>query len=725
MGTGVAPGRIPPSQQPEEMPAQTADHRSLRIRILVGAFRGTSEQSRKLASAAWRSLPSYLAFYLLVLVTGFAAWQARKPVTVIAPFQVPDKPGLPFSGDTIANALQDRLAQIHDEIERQKNDKRLHATDMHSLGQLGLQIPPHNAQFRRAEVPTRFAVEVKGLSYQGLIAAARTVMGTETTVSGDLILDGENFILIARTGRGGPWQSKTRPQTSEGLKQASGDLAEKILESEDPDLAGVVFLNRGQVQRALAVLKKASERKPSDVAAKLALCVGMEANEFYTEAMKCYQAALSMSPNSPEEVEEQLAQARWLFGEDGNRERALKEFEELAYKRHYSKALLGLGKALDDTGAHEKALIIYEEFLKTGSDPPNVAIAHVSKATAFAKLGQHRDALDEFQKALDTVPGDGLVLVHRGVELADAGDLDAGITELRSVVEGNESADLVPFASFRLGELLEKKGEWQKASEQFRIAAERRPDYAEAHNSLAQSLAREGRISEAFSEFAEKAKLSSKLLDRKYVEVLANQWLGNRLQSLCDYAGAASAYEEAIRLKPDYRVAHSELGQVLQERGQVAQAIQEYHKALDAKPNELDTNEWLVVTRVRLGEALVSKGPSYAQEGMAELRTAALMDPKRGASQVSLGKALYEYSKYLEATSIFNKAISINENDVEAHFGLALTLHKQGREQEATAQCQTVDKLRPNDPAYRACPREPPGKRRSASCPVKQAIIAD
>jgi tetratricopeptide (TPR) repeat protein len=717
MSIGTAPSRIPPPQQPEETPAQTADHRAAWIRVLIEAFWEISERSRKLASSAWRSLPSYLAFYLLVLVTGFAAWQARKPVTVIAPFQVPDKAALPFSGDTVASVLRDRLGQIHKEIERQRNDKKLHATDMHSIGQPGLQVPQPSAQFRPAEVPVRFAVEVKGLSYQGLIAAARTVMGTETTVSGDLILDGANggnFILIARTAHGGPWQSTPHPQTAEGLRQASGDLAESILESEDPALAGVVFLNRGEVKRALAVLKKANERKPSDVAAKLALCMGMEANEFYQEAINCYKGALSMSPSSPKEVKEQLAQARWLYGEDGNRELALKEFRQLAHESHYTRALLGLGKALDVTGDHEGALGVYNEFLKSGGDPPSLAIAHVSKATAFANLGRHGDALDEFQKALDAVPGDALVLVHRGVELADAGDLDAGITELQNVVEGNESADLVPFASFRLGELFEKKNEWEKASKQFRLATERRPDYKEAHNSLAESLVRERRIPEALSEFREVARISSSLVDRKYVEVLANHWLGNSLQALCDYDGAASAYEEAIRLKPDYRVAHIELGHVFQQRGQVAQAIQEYRKALDANPNELDRSEWFA----RLGAALVSEGPPHVQEGMAELRAAAMMDPKRVEFQVSLGKALFEGGDYLEATSIFSKAISINKDDVEAHYGLALTLHNQGHEQEAAAQCQTVHKLRPDDPRFGTCPRQFPEKRGSLSCPA-------
>jgi Tetratricopeptide repeat len=364
MSEGTSHTKNPPSSQ--ETSAPTTDHQP-------------KKGLRKLASDVWGSIPSYLAFYLLILVTGFAAWQGRKSVTVIAPFQVPDKASLPFSGDTIANVLQDRLAQIHDEIERQKKDRKLHATDMHSLGEPGLQIPPHHTLFRRAEVPTRFAVEVKGLSYQGLIGAARAFMGTEMTISGDLILQGEddrNFILFARSSDGGSWQSKPYLRTAEGLSYATGDLAQKILESEDPAVAGAVFLNQGQVERALAALKRASDRQPKDVAARLALCEGIEANELYEQAMKCYEGALLMHPDSQEEVEERLAQARWLYGENGNRFVALAKFEELAHKRHYPRALLGLGKALDDTGEHDKALSVYQELLDKEHDPPSRAIAY-------------------------------------------------------------------------------------------------------------------------------------------------------------------------------------------------------------------------------------------------------------------------------------------------------------------------------------------------------------
>jgi tetratricopeptide (TPR) repeat protein len=420
----------------------------------------------------------------------------------------------------------------------------------------------------------------------------------------------------------------------------------------------------------------------------------MEANEFYKDAVKCYESARNMDPSSPE-VEERLAQAHWL---NGDTKLAVKEFEELAYKRHYTRALLGLGKALDDLGEYQRAINVYEEFLKAGflrdhwfdfwnregrGDPRSLAIAHMNIAATYAKLRKHEDALAELQKALDTLPGDALVLVRRGMVLADAGDLDAGITELQSVVGENESADPVPFASFLLGVLFERKGELEKATEHFRTATEQRPDWGEAHNSLAKSLTRQGRLYEARSEFGKKAKLSSNLVDRKYFDVLASQWLGNMLRDLCNYAEAASEYQRAIDLKPDYRIAYNELGRVFERQGQLARAIEEYRKAVAAEPNELDTKEWFVITDIRLGEALLREGNDR------------------------------------EAIFRFSKAIERDEKNVEAHYGLALALYKQGREQEAAAQCEAVNKVLPG-----TCPRQPPPwERANTSCSKRNSAL--
>jgi hypothetical protein len=160
MATGAAPGRYTESQPPEETLAVKPDQGS---GSTTTSQQVPSEKQRgllKRAMQVWRTLSSqYLLFFAAVVVI-IAAWQARKPVTVVAPFQVPDKGSVPFSGETVANVLQDHLVQIHQRIQNQNKDQKLHATDMHSLGQAGLQIPPDikGAEYSRSEVPTQFAV---------------------------------------------------------------------------------------------------------------------------------------------------------------------------------------------------------------------------------------------------------------------------------------------------------------------------------------------------------------------------------------------------------------------------------------------------------------------------------------------------------------------------------------------------------------------------------------
>src|SRR5205814_619851 len=162
----------------------------------------------------------------------------------------------------------------------------------------------------------------------------------------------------------------------------------------------------------------------------LDLCVGFEAKRLYEKAIGCYQDVLKMKPSSPEEVLERLAQAYWL---NGDRDTAIGRFKELAHKHNYDSALLGLGKAVDDT--------------------------------------------DE-----------------------------------------NVNTDSVPFAFLHLGMLFEKKGDWRRSADQFRRAADLRPNYEDAHRELAKAMVHEGDLSQALFEFIKVARLGTSELDRRYPE---------------------------------------------------------------------------------------------------------------------------------------------------------------------------------------------------------------
>jgi hypothetical protein len=191
-----------------------------RFRSLRNVSRKSLTISREFASYLWRTLPSYLPFYLLAIVVGYAAWLGQTSVTIIAPFQMP-KGDLPFSGEIVADMLQDALTSIQVDFGRESRNPRSRSPeiglpDLRNMLLHDLQSM-HIFKFRRISAPPSFKVEVKGLSPEGIISVARTVMGTETTVSGDIILKGKKFIMIARTANAGPWQSISSPITERRL----------------------------------------------------------------------------------------------------------------------------------------------------------------------------------------------------------------------------------------------------------------------------------------------------------------------------------------------------------------------------------------------------------------------------------------------------------------------------------------------------------------------------
>ena len=63
----------------------------------------------------WSTIPSYLPFYIVVPVILYAAWYGFQPATVIMPFHLPPEDKnhpLPFSGDAVADTLQDAITSI-------------------------------------------------------------------------------------------------------------------------------------------------------------------------------------------------------------------------------------------------------------------------------------------------------------------------------------------------------------------------------------------------------------------------------------------------------------------------------------------------------------------------------------------------------------------------------------------------------------------------------------
>jgi Tfp pilus assembly protein PilF len=106
--------------------------------------------------------------------------------------------------------------------------------------------------------------------------------------------------------------------------------------------------------------------------------------------------------------------------------------------------------------------------------------------------------------------------------------------------------------------------QFNEAIEHYRIALQIKPDYAEAHNSLATALVGRGQVDEAIEH-----------------------------------------YRQAVKIKPDYAEAHNNLGSVLADSGKFEEALQHYQKALDLA-SARNNRAWADSIRAKM--KLASKG---------------------------------------------------------------------------------------------------------------------
>jgi serine/threonine protein kinase/Tfp pilus assembly protein PilF len=139
--------------------------------------------------------------------------------------------------------------------------------------------------------------------------------------------------------------------------------------------------------------------------------------------------------------------------------------------------------------------------------------------------------------------------------------------------------------------------------------------------------------------------------------------LGNALQDRGDLDGAMACYEEALRLDPAFARGHFNMGIVLRDKGQLDAAIAACRKSLDLPS---------AYAHSQLGYLLMKKGD---REGAKAAFNAAIrLDPKDPEPHYHLGLALHEQGDTDGAIEAYRKAIEVDWRHVKAHNNLGAIL---------------------------------------------------
>jgi len=138
--------------------------------------------------------------------------------------------------------------------------------------------------------------------------------------------------------------------------------------------------------------------------------------------------------------------------------------------------------------------------------------------------------------------------------------------------------------------------------------------------------------------------------------------LGDALIRTGRLSEAIEQFERALEIKPDYPQAHINLGNALIPTGRLSEAIEQFEQALKIKPGSAEAHN-------NLGVALILTG--RAPEAIGQLEQALKAEPDYAEAHNNLGNAFERTGRLSEAIGEFEQALKIKPDYAAAHDNLA------------------------------------------------------
>lgn len=149
---------------------------------------------------------------------------------------------------------------------------------------------------------------------------------------------------------------------------------------------------------------------------------------------------------------------------------------------------------------------------------------------------------------------------------------------------------------------------------------------------------------------------------------------------------AKATYQEAIRLRPDFAIAHGNLASCFYDQGNYRRAIHSYKHALQLEPNFPDACN-------NLGNAYRETGD--LDESIRCYRTCLSLKPDHPHAYNNLGNSLKDKGMIKESIQCYVTACRLLPNFAAAHSNLASVLKEQGKVDQAIAHYQEALRIDP------------------------------
>lgn len=260
----------------------------------------------------------------------------------------------------------------------------------------------------------------------------------------------------------------------------------------------------------------------------------------------------------------------------------------------------------------------------------------VEKAWNLIAQGKRADAVALLEGIVRAEPRNAEARLLLGSILMEEGRHAESIGLLRDAVRLQpQSAE----AHNALGEAYNAARDAKQARPEFEKAAALDPRHAQARINLAAILVEAGEFPAAAQHLDRAIALLGKTPDVAYPLYLRAKVTMERRE----LAKAAADLEQAVKLRPDFAEAWSDLGEARRNLADDAGAVEAFKRAVEANPEG-------AVARTRLGSKLLDLGK--VSEAIPHLREAARLDPTNQSALNSLLIALRKDGRTDEANAV-------------------------------------------------------------------------
>jgi tetratricopeptide (TPR) repeat protein len=497
-------------------------------------------------------------------------------------------------------------------------------------------------------------------------------------------------------------------------------------------LRGMIAVRLYEHQHAEAHFLSALQAEPRLNKARINLASLYRNMHRYKEAETMYQQALDADPNHPG-IYYNLG---LLYAETHQSAASLNAFREAAGRssgERRSKALCQMGMVRlvqkDTIGARadlNEAILLHprnelarlhlaltfhtnaereEELIKIYKLNPGSFQANFYLGRLYTGSGQPSKAEFHYKKALEKLPNNEQVMQ----ELGDLLIAQQRMEEAELVLSGFSVGDTLPQAYFYRAKIASREGDMAKATQLYRLAAEKsHNNYPEAYLNLAILYKEQKELKKAIHNY-------NKAIEVRPHYSLAHYNLALLYTEMDSTRQAIDAYRASIRFDPGAVKSWYNMGRIYDKLGDKPKAIEAYRNALAIQPDytramltlanaylNLENYQTAIDAYLKLldiypnySKAWFNLGLAYTREGMPERAIQAYeklirVDPEHVRARINLA-ILYSHNNTIEeAVSVLEDAMNIEMDNPNIRYNLALQLKKLDRHEEAIHQLNQV-----------------------------------